>query len=79
MTDDKKVVELRPELATLKQAADEHRRYHHKCLFQQMAAEACVALAVKGKQTMGEVLLVLESCDKMAELILIRTEEIGKR
>ena len=73
MTDENKIIGLRPEQLVFKEA----RRCQHKYLFQQLV----VAVATG----MGEAMMSLDTeyaldfCDDLAARILDRTEEIGKR
>lgn len=77
MTDDKKVVELRPELAILKEAQLELRRSQHKHMFQELVVSAIRNSSIDQLKCFDNH--TLDQYDKLAEMILDRTEEIGKR
>ena len=77
MSDETKVIELRPEQKAYREAELEHRRCQHSYLFQQLVVAVCTG--------MGESALSLDTdyaldfCDDLAGEMLDRTEEIRKR
>lgn len=77
MSDETKVIELRPEQKVLREAELGHRRCQHSYLFQQLVVAVCTG--------MGESALSLDTdyaldfCDDLAAKILDRTDEIRKR
>jgi hypothetical protein len=77
MTDDKKVVELRPELAILKEAQLELRRSQHKHMFQELVVSAIRNASIEYLKYFDSH--ILDHYDRLAEMILDKTEEIGKR
>lgn len=77
MTEDKKIIELRPEQRILKEAELEARRCQHKYLFQQIAVAVVTGASAEDLEFFDKT--ILDQCDNIAEMILDRTEEIGKR
>lgn len=77
MSDETKVIELRPEQRVLKEAELEHRRCQHSYLFQQLVVAVCTGM---GKSVIYlHTEYALDFCDDLAGKMLDRTEEIRKR
>lgn len=77
MSDETKVIELRPEQKVLREAELEHRRCQHSYLFQQIAVAMVTGLGNSLNDL--EINRVLQAAEVMAECVLDITEVIRKK